>query len=54
MCVIVEEFVVNFDKLKVFIEKIDIVGFGFINFYMNNFYLIEFILMIVKVGEVYG
>lgn len=53
-CMIVEELVVNFDKVKVFIEKIEIVGFGFINFYMDNSYLIDLILIIVNVGEVYG
>lgn len=45
---------VVFDKGKVFIEKMDIVGLGFINFYMNNGYLIKLILFVFEVGEYYG
>ena len=33
---IAEELVANFDKSKASIEKIEIAGPGFINFYMNN------------------
>ncbi|RBN40161.1 arginine--tRNA ligase, partial [Priestia megaterium] len=52
--VIAEELVANFDKSKASIEKIDIAGPGFINFYMNNSYLTELIPTIVKAGEAYG
>ena len=51
---IAEEIVANFDKSKASIEKIDIAGPGFINFYMNNSYLTELIPTILKAGEAYG
>ena len=35
---IAEELVANFDKAKASIEKIEIAGPGFINFYMDNSY----------------
>ena len=40
---IAEAIIENFDKSKASIEKIEIAGPGFINFYMNNAYLTELI-----------
>ncbi|KSU88832.1 arginyl-tRNA synthetase [Priestia veravalensis] len=51
---IAEELVAQFDKSKASIEKIEIAGPGFINFYMNNSYLTELIPTILKAGEAYG
>ena len=51
---IAEEIVSNFDKTKASIEKIEIAGPGFINFYMNNSYLTELIPAIIKAGVSYG
>ncbi|WP_342761598.1 arginine--tRNA ligase [Bacillus sp. BR3(2024)] len=51
---IAEELVANFDKAKASIEKIEIAGPGFINFYMDNSYLTDLILTIVNAGEAYG
>lgn len=51
---IAEEIVSNFDKTKASIEKIEIAGPGFINFYMNNSYLTELIPAIIKAGASYG
>ncbi|MED1411639.1 arginine--tRNA ligase [Bacillus paramycoides] len=51
---IAEELVANFDKAKASIEKIEIAGPGFINFYMDNSYLTELIPTIVNAGEAYG
>ncbi|MDF4746025.1 arginine--tRNA ligase, partial [Vibrio parahaemolyticus] len=50
----VEELVANFDKAKASIEKIEIAGPGFINFYMDNSYLTDLIPTIVNAGEAYG
>ncbi|TYR80207.1 arginine--tRNA ligase [Priestia megaterium] len=52
--VIAEELVSHFDKSKASIEKIEIAGPGFINFYMNNSYLTELIPAILQAGEAYG
>ncbi|MBM6616790.1 arginine--tRNA ligase [Bacillus suaedaesalsae] len=52
--VIAEELVNNFDKSKASIEKIEIAGPGFINFYMNNRYLADLIPTIVDAGDSYG
>lgn len=51
---IAEEIVANFDKSKASIEKIEIAGPGFINFYMNNSYLTDLIPAILTAGEAYG
>ncbi len=51
---IAEEIVKNFDQSKASIQKIDIAGPGFINFYMDNAYLTELIPTILKEGSNYG
>jgi arginyl-tRNA synthetase len=51
---IAEELVKHFDHSKASIEKIEIAGPGFINFYMNNGYLTELIPAILAAGEKYG
>lgn len=51
---IAEALVENFDKSKASIEKIEIAGPGFINFYMNNSYLTDLIPAILDAGERYG
>ncbi|MFD1735130.1 arginine--tRNA ligase [Bacillus salitolerans] len=51
---IAEEIVANFDKSKGSIEKLEIAGPGFINFYMDNSYLTELIPTIIKAGDSYG
>ncbi|WP_017756644.1 arginine--tRNA ligase [Calidifontibacillus oryziterrae] len=52
--VIAEELVNHFDKTKASIEKIEIAGPGFINFYMNNSYLTNLIPTILQAGQNYG
>jgi len=51
---IAEALVASFDQTKASIEKIDIAGPGFINFYMNNNYLTDLIPTILHAGEKYG
>ncbi|OAS88080.1 MULTISPECIES: arginine--tRNA ligase [Metabacillus] len=51
---IADDIVANFDKEKGSIEKIEIAGPGFINFYMNNSYLTELVPSILKAGANYG
>lgn len=51
---IAEELVANFDKSKASIEKIEVAGPGFINFYMNNSYLTDLIPAILQAGDKYG
>lgn len=51
---IAEELIQNFDQSKGSIEKMEIAGPGFINFYMNNSYLTELIPSILTAGEKYG
>lgn len=51
---IAEEIVKHMDTEKASIEKIEIAGPGFINFYMNNSYLTELIPTILKAGNRYG
>ncbi|MDQ0244908.1 arginyl-tRNA synthetase [Bacillus fengqiuensis] len=51
---IAEELVANFDKTKASIEKVEIAGPGFINFYMNNSYLTDLISTVLTAGEAYG
>ncbi|MEH7115845.1 arginine--tRNA ligase [Neobacillus vireti] len=51
---IAEALVANFDRTKASIEKIDLAGPGFINFYMNNSYLTDLIPTVLKAGDHYG
>ena len=51
---IADEIVHHFQKEKVHVEKIDIAGPGFINFFMNNSYLTELIPNILEAGSEYG
>lgn len=51
---IAEELVSQFDKAQASIEKIEIAGPGFINFYMNNSYLTDLIPAILEAGDRYG
>ncbi|MFJ7725980.1 arginine--tRNA ligase [Neobacillus sp. NPDC097160] len=51
---IAEALVANFDLSKASIEKIELAGPGFINFYMNNAYLTELIPTVLTAGEKYG
>ncbi|AIE61593.1 arginine--tRNA ligase [Bacillus methanolicus] len=51
---IAEELVAHFDRSKASIEKIEIAGPGFINFYMNNSYLTDLIPTILDKGDAYG
>ena len=51
---IAEALIENFDQTKASIEKIEIAGPGFINFYMNNAYLTELIPLIIAAGDTYG
>lgn len=51
---IAEELIAHFDRSKASIEKIELAGPGFINFYMNNSYLADLIPTILEAGEKYG
>ncbi|WP_226581488.1 arginine--tRNA ligase [Halobacillus litoralis] len=51
---IATELVEQFDHSKASIEKIEIAGPGFINFYMNNQYLTELVPTILNAGDQYG
>ncbi|MCM3239842.1 arginine--tRNA ligase [Heyndrickxia oleronia] len=51
---IAEELVSHFDPSKASIEKIEIAGPGFINFYMNNSYLTDLIPTVLSAGDKYG
>ncbi|MCJ8007884.1 arginine--tRNA ligase [Lederbergia wuyishanensis] len=51
---IAEQIEVNIDRSKASIEKIEIAGPGFINFYMDNSYLTDIIRTILEQGEEYG
>ncbi len=51
---IAEQLIENFDKTKASIEKIEIAGPGFINFYMDNGYLTDLIPAILEAGDNYG
>lgn len=51
---IAEAIIENFDKSKASIEKIEIAGPGFINFYMDNSYLTDVIPTVLKAGAAYG
>ena len=51
---IAEALVENFDRSKASIEKIELAGPGFINFYMNNSYLTDLIPTVLEAGDQYG
>lgn len=51
---IAEALIENFDRSKASIEKIELAGPGFINFYMNNAYLTDLIPTVLEAGEKYG
>lgn len=51
---IAEELIAHFDSSKASIEKIEIAGPGFINFYMNNSYLTDLIPAVLEAGDRYG
>ncbi|MEH6943749.1 arginine--tRNA ligase [Bacillus sp. JJ722] len=51
---IAEELVANFEQSKASIEKIEIAGPGFINFYMDNSYVTKIIPTILNLDEKYG
>ncbi|MGD6894750.1 arginine--tRNA ligase [Bacillus infantis] len=51
---IAEQLIENFDSSKASIEKIEIAGPGFINFYMNNSYLTNLIPTVLNAGDQYG
>ncbi|WP_066073705.1 arginine--tRNA ligase [Neobacillus soli] len=51
---IAEALVANFDRSQASIEKIELAGPGFINFYMNNSYLTELIPTVLEAGDAYG
>nr|WP_263324123.1 arginine--tRNA ligase [Neobacillus sp. Marseille-Q6967] len=51
---IAEALMENFDRSKASIEKIELAGPGFINFYMNNAYLTDLIPTVLNAGEKYG
>ncbi|MCM3093942.1 MULTISPECIES: arginine--tRNA ligase [unclassified Cytobacillus] len=51
---IAEELIASFDSSKASIEKIEIAGPGFINFYMNNSYLTDLIPAVLEAGNQYG
>lgn len=51
---IAEELMAHFDKSKASIEKLEVAGPGFINFYMDNSYLTDLIPTILEAGDKYG
>ncbi|MES9682237.1 arginine--tRNA ligase [Bacillus sp. AFS001701] len=51
---IAEELIKTFDQSKASIQKVEIAGPGFINFYMDNSYLTDLIPTIIKSGNEYG
>ncbi|UOQ45310.1 arginine--tRNA ligase [Halobacillus salinarum] len=51
---IAAELVEEFDKSKASIEKMEIAGPGFINFYMNNQYLTDLVPAIITENDQYG
>lgn len=52
--IIGEEIIANFDRSKASIEKMELAGPGFINFYMDNSYLTDLVPFILQAGEKYG
>jgi arginyl-tRNA synthetase len=51
---IAEALIANIDRGAASIEKIELAGPGFINFYMNNSYLTELIPTVLAAGDAYG
>ncbi|WNS75315.1 arginine--tRNA ligase [Bacillus sp. DTU_2020_1000418_1_SI_GHA_SEK_038] len=51
---IAEALIANFDKSQASIEKMEIAGPGFINFYMDNSYLTNLIPAVLEAGDGYG
>ncbi|OZI13392.1 arginine--tRNA ligase [Bacillaceae bacterium SAS-127] len=51
---IAEGLIAHFDQTKASIEKIEIAGPGFINFYMNNQYLTDLVPVVLQEGDKYG
>ncbi|MGG1675785.1 arginine--tRNA ligase [Neobacillus sp. NRS-1170] len=51
---IAESLIEHFDRSKASIEKIELAGPGFINFYMNNAYLTDLIPTVLEAGDKYG
>ncbi|PGS55275.1 arginine--tRNA ligase [Bacillus sp. AFS041924] len=51
---IAEELINSFDQSKASIQKVEIAGPGFINFYMDNSYLTDLIPSIIESGKEYG
>ncbi|MDQ0271756.1 arginine--tRNA ligase [Cytobacillus purgationiresistens] len=51
---IAEALIANFDSSKASIEKIEIAGPGFINFYMDNSYLTKLIPAVLEADDKYG
>ncbi|MYL35707.1 arginine--tRNA ligase [Pontibacillus yanchengensis] len=51
---IAEDIVAHFDTSKASIDKMEIAGPGFINFFMDNQYLTNLVPTILKAGESYG
>lgn len=51
---IAEDIKANINTTEASIEKIDIAGPGFINFYMDNSYLTELVPVILEAGDEYG
>ncbi len=51
---IADAIIENFSKENVSIDKIEIAGPGFINFYLNNSYMTDLIPTILEAGEQYG
>ncbi|MBP3952756.1 arginine--tRNA ligase [Bacillus suaedae] len=51
---IAEQLVAKLNQERASIEKVEIAGPGFINFYMNNSYLREVIPTVLAAGEAYG
>ncbi|QVK17876.1 arginine--tRNA ligase [Mycoplasmatota bacterium] len=52
--IIAKEIVEKFHKEKYNVERIEIAGPGFINFYMNNHYLTQIIKDVIVLDEAYG
>ncbi|OCA82357.1 arginine--tRNA ligase [Bacillus sp. FJAT-27225] len=52
--IIADAIVENFDRSKASIEKIELAGPGFINFYMDNSYLTGLIPNVLEAGDGYG
>lgn len=51
---IADEMVAHFDRSKASIDKIEVAGPGFINFYFDNQYLTQLIPAIIEEGDDYG